>query len=133
MDELFWYKIADKSLLIFHALFMVFNMIGWAWHKTQKINLITLLITASSWFILGIFYGIGYCPLTDLHWEILHKLGQKDLPSSYVKYLADSITGLDFNPTFVEYCTAVFFFSALGISLYINFFGKNKIIGKNKI
>jgi len=44
--------------------------------KTRKANLILLLLTGLSWFGLGIFYGWGYCPLTDWHWKVLRELGE---------------------------------------------------------
>ncbi|MBI5219369.1 MAG: DUF2784 domain-containing protein [Bacteroidia bacterium] len=114
------YKFLDIFFLVFHTLLIFFNLFGWIWKRTRKINLVTLLLTGLSWFALGIFYGIGYCPLTDWHWEVLHKLGRYDLPNSYTKYLADRITGLDFNARLADTMTAALFFVALAASLYVN-------------
>jgi hypothetical protein len=114
------YKFLDIFFLAFHTALIFFNLFGWIWKRTRLLNLITLLLTAASWFILGIFYGIGYCPLTDWHWEVLHKLGKYDLPYSYTKYLADRLTGLDFDPVLVDNMTSILFFAALLISVVIN-------------
>lgn len=114
------YKFLDIFFLTFHTLLIFFNLFGWLWKRTRILNLITLLLTATSWFILGIFYGIGYCPLTDWHWDVLHKLGEHSLPGSYTKYLADRLTGLDFNPKLVDTMTVILFFAALFISVFIN-------------
>jgi len=84
------------------------------------------MLTGASWFILGIFYGIGYCPLTDFHWDVLIKLGNTDLPNSYIKYIFDRVFGTDVSSRLVEILTVILFFLALFISLYLNF--KNKII-----
>jgi len=85
------------------------------------INLITLLITGSSWLFLGLFVGtLGYCPLTDWHFSILVRLGNTDLPSSYIKYLADRLTGLDISTSFVDNVTLCSFLAALVISLLLN-------------
>ena len=115
------YVFLDYFFLIFHTILIFFNLFAWIWKPLRKANLITLLITGASWFLLGIFYGIGYCPLTDWHWEVLQKLGVHNLPDSYVKYLIDRLTGLDVNATLVEHATSICFFTALLFSLFVNF------------
>jgi hypothetical protein len=116
---MFWYHFGDIFFVIFHTSLIIFNLFAWIWKKTRLANLITLLLTGASWFILGIWYGIGYCPLTDWHFQILDKLG-KQHPYSYTKYLFDRITGLNFNANFIDYATAACFFIALLLSIYIN-------------
>jgi len=51
---------------------------------------------------------------------VLEKLGKTDLPNSYIKYLADRITGLDFNPAYVDNVTLYAFLTALVISIFLN-------------
>ena len=114
------YKILDIFFLLFHSLLVLFNLFGWIWKKTRKVNLITLLLTGGSWFVLGIFYGLGYCPLTDWHFQILRKLGKYNLPNSYMKYIGDRITGLDFNADLVDTLTLICFLLALGFSIFLN-------------
>ena len=67
------------------------------------------------------FYGLGYCPLTDWHFSILEKMGESNLPNSYIKYLADRITGMSFNQDIVDSLTLYLFLVALVISLVINY------------
>jgi Protein of Unknown function (DUF2784) len=111
----------DIFFLIFHTLLILFNLFGWIWRKTRIANLITLLLTGGSWLILGLIFGtMGYCPLTDLHFRILEKLGKNDLPYSYVKYLADRITGLNFDPGMIDKVTLYTFLAALAVSIIIN-------------
>lgn len=116
------YKFLDIFFVIFHTTLILFNLLGWIWKKTRFANFITLVLTAASWFILGIFYGIGYCPLTDWHFNILRKLGEQGLPGSYIKYLVDRLTGLDFNAQLVDFATVAGLFVALALSIYTNFF-----------
>ncbi len=113
-------RLLDLFFLIFHTILIFFNLFAWIFRKTRKLNLIILTLTGASWFILGIFYGMGYCPLTDWHFNILEKMGHTNLPNSYVKYLADRLTGLDFNPELVDNATLILFFIALAISTYLN-------------
>lgn len=110
----------DIFFIVFHTLLILFNLFGWIWEKTRKLNLITLLLTAFSWFVLGIRYGFGYCPCTDWHWNVRQELGYTDMPNSYIKFLVDTFTGLDVDAQLVDVGTAVFFFAALFISLYLN-------------
>lgn len=114
------YRLLDIFFLVFHSGIIVFNVLGWIPKATQRLNLITLILTGLSWFVLGIFYGIGYCPFTDWHWQVLRKLGKSGLPNSYIKYLLDRITGVDVNATFIDYMTAILFFVALACSVFVN-------------
>ncbi|MDH4059101.1 MAG: DUF2784 domain-containing protein [Cyclobacteriaceae bacterium] len=78
------YKLLDGLFMVLHPAIILFNLFGWIPRKTRKANLILLLLTGASWFVLGIWKGIGYCPLTDWHFKVLRKLGQTDLPYSYI-------------------------------------------------
>ena len=124
------YRILDIFFVVLHTSIILFNLTGWVWKKTRKYNLILLIITGSSWLILGLIVGtLGYCPLTDWHFDVLEKLGVTDLPSSYVKYLADRLTGLDFSSSLIDKVTLWAFLAALGLSLFLNI---KDIIGRKK-
>lgn len=115
------YQVLDIFFVVFHSFLIIFNLFGWIWKRTRIINLITLLLTGSSWLFLGMIVGVpGYCPFTYWHFRILEKLGKTDLPYSYVKYLADRITGLDINATLVDKVTLYTFLAALVISILLN-------------
>jgi hypothetical protein len=115
------YRILDIFFVVFHSSIIVFNLFGWIWKKTRILNLILLMLTGSSWLFLGLIVGVlGYCPLTDLHFDVLEKLGKTDLPSSYIKYLADRLTGMSFNTVTVDKVTLYVFLTALTISIILN-------------
>ena len=114
------YPFLDYFFMVFHTLLIIFNVFGWIWRKTRKLNLIVLLLTGLSWTFLGIFYGFGYCPLTDWHFKVLRKLGEYDLPNSYIKYLIDRLFGLDLNADLVDQLTLIIFIVVLSISLILN-------------
>jgi len=113
-------KLLDFFFIGFHTVLIVFNLFGWIFPKTRRLNLIVLLLTGSSWFILGIFYGIGYCPLTDWHFRILENLGKTNLPDSYVTYLIQRLTGYTFDQSLIDSLTLICFFVALGVSIGVN-------------
>jgi len=117
----FWYQAVDVFFVVFHLLFTLFNVIGWAWRKTRKLNMVTLLLTGFSWTILGMFYGFGYCPLTDWHWQALYNLGESGMPASYLEYLFERITGLEAQTSVVNLLTGLFFGVALLASLALNY------------
>ncbi|MBE0674378.1 MAG: DUF2784 domain-containing protein [Bacteroidales bacterium] len=111
----------DIFFVVLHTSLIFFNISGWIWVKTRLANLITLLLTGGSWLFLGLIVGTpGYCPLTDWHFRVLEKLGHTDLPSSYIKYLADRLTGLSFNARMIDAVTLYTFLAALVISIIIN-------------
>ena len=110
----------DKFFFFFHTLFALFNILGWIWKKTRRLNLIFLFITALSWFVLGMWYGLGYCPFTEWHWQVRQRLGYQDMPASYIKFLLDTFTGLNLNPLMVDIITGTAFGVAVISSLILN-------------
>lgn len=105
-----WYQFIDYFFLYFHLIFTIFNLTGWIFVKTRNLHFYTIMITFISWFGLGIFYGVGYCPLTDWHWQVREKLGHTDMPHSYIKFLIDHFTGLNVDAKFVDAMTFACFF-----------------------
>ena len=123
------YVLLDIFFVIFHTSLTLFNALGWAWKKTRVWNLITLLLTGSSWLFLGMIVGVpGYCPFTDWHFNVLRKLGKTNLPNSYLKYLFDRITGLNIDSTLVDRVTLIVFVVALAVSVFLNL--RDKIFSK---
>jgi hypothetical protein len=120
------FKILDALLTLLHLLIIGFNLLGWIWTKTRRLHFIVISITAACWFILGIWFGIGYCPITDWQWHIKEQLGEHDLPGSFIKYFADKVSGMNINSTLIDVITAVCFFIAAGLSVYLNFFKSSK-------
>jgi hypothetical protein len=115
-------RILDIFFVIFHSSLILFNLFGWIWKKTRTLNLIILLLTGGSWLFLGLIVGtLGYCPLTDWHFNILYRLGRTNIPNSYVKYLADRLTGLDINASLIDDITLYSFIAALILSIIFNF------------
>lgn len=98
-------KFLDIFFTIFHSSLVLFILSGWIWKRTRNLHLYIVLLTAGSWLILGIFYGLGYCPFTDWHFRVLERLGHTDLPASYISFLVIRITGLRPNQHLVDVVT----------------------------
>jgi hypothetical protein len=115
------YVILDILLTIVHLSIVLFNLFGWIPKRTRKAHLVSLALTAVSWFVLGIWYGMGYCPFTEWQWSVKEKLGEKNLPNNFIEYFLEKITGHDFSSSFVETLITVCFAVAVVLSLYVNF------------
>lgn len=116
-----FYRLLDIFFTVFHTTLIIFNLLGWLWKRSRKYNLVILLLTGSSWLLLGLIVGTpGYCPLTDWHFKVLYRLGETGLPSSYIKYLTDCISGSDINQMMVDRLTLIVFLAILVLSVFLN-------------
>src|SRR3712207_3813657 len=92
----------DVLFTIIHVTLIGFNLLGWIWPATRKLHLICVTATAFSWLVLGLWFGLGYCPITDWQWQIKEKLGEQNLPNSFIKYGIDKITDQDIAPALID-------------------------------
>lgn len=113
--------IANFLFYAFHTVLIIFNLFGWLDRRTRKLNLISLLLTFGSWFLLGLWKGWGYCFLTDWHYQVLRALGETDLPSSYIAFLVRKITGWSPHTELVDVLTIGLAGLALLCSFWLNF------------
>jgi len=114
------YIFRNSFFVIFHGSLTLFNIAGWAWKRTRRIHLYTISLTIFSWIGLGIFYGWGYCPCTDWHWQVKRQLGEQNLPASYIKYYADYLTGMSWDPFIINIATAAVGITAFLLSIWFN-------------
>ena len=114
------YSFLNYFFFIFHTAFTLFNMFGWMFRKTRELHLVTILLTAFSWFVLGIWYGWGYCICTDWHWSVREHLGYHDQQRSYIHFLLLKLTGINFNEKMVEYSTLIGFLLSFILSVWFN-------------
>lgn len=115
-----WYRFLNIFFFLFHTTFTLFNLVGWAFPKTRKIHLLTMILTAFSWFVLGIWYGWGYCFCTDWHWAVRRRLGIEDHSNSYIHFLIIKLTGCNINEQLVEEATLIVFIACFILSVYFN-------------
>lgn len=118
---LFW----DCFLFWAHLTVIIFNLLGWIVPQWRKAHLIVAGITLISWFVMGIWYGFGYCFVTDWHWEVKQELGETNLPSSFIKYFIDRFLHWSISEIMADILTVTCFFSAILISVYLNYFKKS--------
>jgi hypothetical protein len=119
-------KLLDTFLTMLHLIIIGFNLLGWIWPAMRRLHLIVVSATAGCWLILGIWFGLGYCPITDWQWHVKEQLGEHNLPGSFIKYFIDKITGKSVNASLVDACTAIGFLMAVMVTIYVNFVSKQK-------
>ena len=124
-------NLLDLFLIIIHLVIIGFNLFGWIWPGTRKLHFICVVATAFSWLILGIWFGLGYCPITDWQWQVKVRLGEQNLPNSFIKYWADKISGQAVSASLIDSLTAALFAFAALLSVYFNFLSpkRKKAIG----
>jgi hypothetical protein len=110
----------DILFFVFHVALIFFNLFGWIFRPLRKWNLLTLGLTAFSWFVLGYFFGFGYCFLTDWHWQVREHLGYATPYRSYIQFLLNKLLGVSFPTRTVDMWTAILFFAAMLASITAN-------------
>ena len=87
-------QLADIGFFVFHTLLVGFNIFGWIWRRTRFWHLIAMSLTSFSWFVMGAFYGWGYCLCTDWHFDVREQLGYEDTETTYVQLFARVVFGI---------------------------------------
>lgn len=109
----------NVGFFVLHTSWVVFNCVGWIWRRTRPWHLATMALTAVSWFGLGVYYGWGYCPCTDWHWQVRARMGFDD-PPSYIQLLISELTGLDISTAWADAVTVSVFGLAAVLSVVLN-------------
>ena len=109
----------NDGFFVVHTSWIIFICIGWIWRRTRRWHLTAIALTALSWFGLGVWYGWGYCPFTDWHWQVRESLGYRD-PASYTQLLLAELTGLDVTPAWADGLTVTVFAIAMVLSVALN-------------
>ena len=95
-------QILDFFLFATHCSVIGFNLTGWIWKRTRRWHLVSVGLTLFSWLAMGFWYGLGYCFLTDWHWQIKRALGETDMPHSFLIYLFNDVMGLRLETDFIN-------------------------------
>lgn len=121
-----WPSFLNIFFFVFHTAFTVFNCTGWIFRRTRKWHLYTMLLTAFSWFVLGAWYGWGYCVCTDWHWQAREALGYHDRSNSYIHFLILQLTGADLDPRLVDTVTISVYITCFVLTTLLNIRDRRK-------
>ena len=93
----------DYFLTYFHSALILFVLSGWIFPQTRRPHAWLLILILIAWFGIGLYKGVlGYCPLTDWHWDIKRALGERGMSSSFVEYMVEKISGVNFSRKLVD-------------------------------
>ena len=116
--------VSDFLLTILHLFIIGFNLLGWIFKRTRKTHFWFAMATLGCWVILGVWFGFGYCPITDWQWHVKARLGEQNLQDSFIKYFADKVFNSNINADLVDALTLIFFLISIGCTIKVNFFNK---------
>lgn len=114
-------QVLDVLLFATHCLVIGFNLTGWIWTCTRRWHLASVGLTVFSWLVMGIWYGLGYCALTDWHWQIKHELGETNLPNSFLTYLFNDVIGLELEASLISWGAGITLIIVIFLSVALNF------------
>ena len=112
----------DFFLTVFHIAFVLFILFGWMIPKFRKYHMTAILLTLVAWLLIGLYKGVlGYCPLTDWHWDVKRALGETNMPSSFIEYMVERAIGLNFPTLVIDVVTAsgLIFGIAMSVIVYL--------------
>jgi len=118
-------QVLNVAFFVLHTAWIAFTSLGWVWRRARRLHLAAVLLTAASWFGLGVWYGWGYCPCTDWHWQVRARLGYVD-PPSYTQLLIRLATGIDLDPMVADGLTVGVLAAAGTIGVVVNIRGTSR-------
>lgn len=103
-----------------HVTLILFVLLGWMWAPTRTAHLVLTLLTLASWFVLGIWMGPGYCPVTSWHWAIKESLGGGRPEATYVQLLGETLLRRHLNSSAIDRLVVVTTLIVATASLVLN-------------
>lgn len=100
-------QLLNTALHSVHSGMVLFMMTGWAFRRLLTLHRTLLALIWGSWLGLGWWIGyLGYCILTDWHWNLKEAMGEYGMPPSYIEYMLWQLGSGDLPDTWVMYATA---------------------------
>jgi len=119
------YEFLDSFLFLFHLAVVLFNVFGGLAPRLRPLHRVSLVLVLFSWFVLGAFYGWGYCFLTDWHFMIREKLGKRDPYNNYLQLLFSKF-GIELTPFEAERIAVIGLLFGIGTEILPFMKGKKK-------
>ncbi|MGQ5523628.1 DUF2784 family protein [Chitinimonas sp. PSY-7] len=114
------YFLLNGLFHVAHITIILFVMMGWLFKPLLPFHLALTLLTLGSWFILGRWLGVGYCPVSDWHWKVKAALGAGRPNGTYIYFVLKNITGIELNVDIVDKMVVIGTIAIAGISLILN-------------
>jgi len=114
------YRIVNALFHVIHLAIIFFVMFAWLFPALRLAHLVLILLTLGSWFILGRWFGRGYCPVSDWHWKAKAALGEQRPGGTYIHTVLQQLSGRDLNAGTVDKVVVMVTFALAAISLALN-------------
>lgn len=108
-----------------HIAIIGFIAIGWIFQHLLLLHLSFALATLGSWFILGYWFGIGYCPISSWHWRIKSALGDGRPQGTYIFQLLQNLSGKQLDPHRVDHAVVIGTVLVTTLSIVLNLIAWN--------
>jgi Protein of Unknown function (DUF2784) len=105
---------------VVHLSVIGFVLIGWIFPALLMPHLVLMMLTLGSWFVLGRWFGSGYCPISDWHWKIKEALGEGRPTGTYIHLVLQKLLGRELNSDFVDKAVVITTIVIFCISLALN-------------
>lgn len=119
----------NVMFFVFHTTWIAFTCLGWMWRRTRRYQLTMVSLTAGSWFGLGFWYGWGYCPCTEWHWQVRSRLGFVD-PPSYIQLMIREVTGIALGAPAADALALVSLAAAAALGVTLSVRDRKRSIGQ---
>lgn len=103
-----------------HISIIAFALLGWVLPSLRQLHLVLLALILGSWFILGQWLGIGYCPISDGHWRLKETLGEGRPKGTYIHHVLQKLTGKTLSSQHVDEMTTRVTIALTVLSLALN-------------
>lgn len=114
------YPILNLLCHLVHGGVVVFLMVGWLFPPLRAAHLALVFLTLGSWFILGRWFGVGYCPITDWHWKLKDALGEGRPKEAYIHMVLQKIARRKFEAAAVDKVVVLSTLAVTALSLALN-------------
>lgn len=101
------YTLLNFFFIVLHGVLLFFNIFGWIPRRTRLVHLITMVLTAGSWFLIGPMiwgweHGLNVCVITEWHNWVRIRMDYPPM-TNYASYLLNKIPGVDADMRTGEY------------------------------
>jgi hypothetical protein len=114
------YYILNAFFHCCHLAIVSFILFAWIFPQARLFHLVFIFLTLGSWYILGIWMGSGYCPITDWHWKLKARMGEGRPSGTYIHYLVSHFLGIKMSSNRVDRIVVIVTGAVTLISITLN-------------
>lgn len=90
------YRPLNALFHLLHLGIILFVMLAWSVPVLLPWHLLLTSLTLVCWFVLGLWLGIGFCPLSHWHWQLKQEHDSGRPRESYIHYVVQKASGRQF-------------------------------------